>query len=122
MIARAFVVPMLAVLTFASSAWADCAWVLWHINHHIPSDQSDSGLFVQAAYDSDKSCRAAAVSQADEIRARLATATNDSAKIERESTFAGAEIVRAWPGGSLPGSRFLWQCFPDSVDPRGPKG
>jgi len=89
------------------------------MNHHMPADQSDSGLFMQAAYDNYKSCRAVAVSQADEIQARLTMTT--TGKNERESTFAGAEIVKAWPGGDRPGTRFLWQCFPDTVDPRGPK-
>jgi hypothetical protein len=29
MMIRAFVVPVLVILTLASSAWAECAWVLW---------------------------------------------------------------------------------------------
>jgi len=30
MIVRVFVFALLAALTLASSAWAECAWVLWH--------------------------------------------------------------------------------------------
>src|SRR5262245_28819640 len=49
---RASVIAMLSLFAWAATASAECAWVLWHQNHHMPADQSDSGLFMQSAYDS----------------------------------------------------------------------
>lgn len=83
---------LLLLLTLTTSAYAECAWVMWFA--------SGAGYTTFAAYGG-----AAAEKECKDTSARLMADMKDPKVV--------AEFLKS-------SSRYL--CLPDSVDPRGPKG
>jgi hypothetical protein len=96
---------LFGLLAFATSAGADCAWVLWHSYMSATAQTSDLIHFPAKAYESKAECDAA-INQ----------------RIDRELAWD-----RANPGKPFPARRdvvggMFYACWPDTIDPRGPKG
>jgi hypothetical protein len=81
-------VAVVCVLAFTTSAYAECAWVLWF--NVGREDRKSWELF--AAYETHDACMRNAV------------------------------WAKALEEKRSPNSRVLFNWFPDTVDPRGPKG
>ncbi len=103
-------VGLVGVLVFVTSAHAECAWVLWVDDWPGPGRRT---TIPTGAFERSTDCRKIAREEAirmhnpiygpmQEIRGTFHTLQGDS----KDSI----------------GATTIFQCLPDSVDPRGPKG
>lgn len=110
---------LLALVAFASSAGADCAWVLWEelatMNFQRSGSDTSEWRIVQATTDS-RDCKTlvdmAVVSRSQALRGPQGEPAK-GLKVE------GNRVSLMSPGVAL---IYTYACLPDSVDPRGPKG
>ena len=98
------------MLRLATSASAKCAWVLW--SQTCRSRCQSEGWLLQTAYRTVAECTSAIDQR--ETEARKARWT-----IHRR---APTDLFVMDPSGTSETSGMVSQCFPDTVDPRGPKG
>jgi hypothetical protein len=92
------------LLVFASSASAECAWVLWSQTLSVNKGMTWA---LQRAYAESNQCSAVAQSMAEEF------AKTEKGTVTQLPT--GPEVV-------VIGGTVRYTCLPDTVDPRGPKG
>ena len=108
---RAAVIATLILLAWAATAGAECAWVSWQwmvgmkedYGHDTPKDRV-------AAYPTQAACMA-------DVHARawsIPMAKEKGSKVYDHSS--GSAVQRA------NGTTTSFECWPDTVDPRGPKG
>jgi hypothetical protein len=110
------VVAMLScLLVVAASAFAECAWILWS----QPYSPNPSAWVLQTAYPTIAACT-------QELDQREQKARESKWSSDRRAatdlfilyTRGGTKLdIRDGTTGGT-----TWQCFPDTVDPRGPKG
>jgi hypothetical protein len=108
--ARLLLIP-LCLLAFATSASADCAWIAWQwlvgMGEEHGRDLPNNRI---AAYSTQAACLA-------DVRARarsIPMAKERGAKITDHTV--GADVRK--PNGTTTS----FECWPDTIDPRGPKG
>jgi hypothetical protein len=102
----AIVLAVLLVLTFITSASAACAWVLW-----IRAAPADDGGRLVGSFSAWTTHGAATNAHGcDELIPR----DDERRKAALDAT--GISLAR----GQMASLR--WQCLPDTIDPRGPKG
>jgi hypothetical protein len=109
---RPFAMPilatLLAVLTLASSAWAECACVLWQGVMATNDPLVEEWAVVLAA------------PTMQECNKNIAPAVQQKAAVLTTSKVEGNQVV--WE--MINKKTLVWRyvCLPDAVDPRGPKG
>jgi len=105
---------VLALLTLASSAWAECAWVLWQ--QSLEAGLSDPkpqlrGVIVLSAHESRKGCD-------DAMEKEIETGV----KIGGRRLPTGVMVVKPSDTGARDRSLIVtFRCLPDTIDPRGEK-
>ena len=101
---RASAIVALSLLTLAATAHAECACVLWRHTAAGPE-----GLSQVMTEDWDPM-------RADESRAAC------QRMVVRLAPSGSVREYKTLPGGVHGEMRTILYCFPDTVDPRGPKG
>ena len=112
---RASLLVALSLLTSAATAYAECAWVFWLEVASPPTQQSSSRPV--SAWGTREDCEQA-------LTQKLAS---DSVKDTSMDVTVDPQPgrPRLWvrrKGHAEPLAVYTYVCFPDTVDPRGPKG
>lgn len=109
-----FTLTVLVIAMTASLAEAECAWVLWMEGTGTLRQQTEKVWEVYDTTETQEGCKA-----------RLPAAREAMVITLRES----GDEARVLPGGTVRRLRkngaeifYRFQCFPDTIDPRGPKG
>jgi hypothetical protein len=110
------VAALAGVLAVAAPASAECAWVLWSRVHN----PSPGAWVLQTAYPSVKACARALDAREKEVK-KATYVTEDGRKINGTADRRAETDLFQLSGRDASNGGVAWQCFPDTVDPRGPK-
>ena|SRR5437899_2679087 len=112
---RVVVGVVLALVVFAGSAAAECAWVLWSENLALGKGGGEHWQIHRASTDL-RSCRE---DLAQALSRWTYTAANPAEGVKIEvSRETDSVTVNAKDGQTV----FQYRCLPETMDPRGPKG
>ncbi len=114
LVRRASLVVGFCVFAVVATAAADCAWVLWKQPTALKGGDGAWGLWT--AYPTVTACTQALDSR--EIEARKGIPFTDISRRAPTDLFL---MFREGDSGVFT-SGISWQCLPDTIDPRGPKG
>jgi hypothetical protein len=108
--ARRGALVLVALTTLATTAYAECAWVLWQMD-------TDSGASRISAFDTRAQC---------DVAARQLLERNKGFETAQGRGVAYVPIDAGWFYTSFSEKGGLFdltlECWPDTVDPRAPKG
>jgi hypothetical protein len=104
---RAPLLVALFLLTSASTAYAECAWVLWTEERN--ADSGPPKLWVTDAFSTREECR----TRVESMTALIGRGLGGRAV---------GNIVTMSSKDGKPSLVFAYYCLPDTVDPREPKG
>jgi hypothetical protein len=107
---RASVLGVLFLITLATTAYAECAWVLWQTD-------TDSGATRIGAFDTRAQCDVGARQILEEYSAVEMTQGRGAAYVPIGAWWFYTSISEK--GGLFD---LTLECWPDTVAPRGPKG
>jgi hypothetical protein len=121
-----------SLLAVATSGSAESLWALWS-----QEVATEPGLVTEdrkawrriAVFDSKSACFSDASAKAEDLAGILRSSypTDKERKIEVQRLGLGADhlaVKTSFSGGLFDGARMwtVYRCWPDTVDPRGPKG
>ncbi len=104
------------VLTLAGPVAAECAWVLWSQIH----DPRPGPWQLQTAYPNVGAC-AKALDQREKEGRKAVYVTESGEKMKGLANRRAETDLYLRYGPDESAGGIAWQCFPDTVDPRGPK-
>ena len=105
-----------AVLATAGPAAAECAWVLWSQVH----DPRPGAWQLQTAYPNVGACTRA-LDQREREGKKAVYVSESGAKIKGLADRRADTDLYLRYGSDQSAGGIAWQCFPDTVDPRGSK-
>jgi len=118
-------VAALGLLILATSVSAECAWVLWEKVTSYRPDEGGPGsgtatLTPSYGFVSAATCEGASRGASNAIVKFLEDGTHDARVRSFKRFEPSSTILVQYENGAR---RVMdWLCFPDTVDPRGPKG
>ncbi len=116
LVRRASLLVALSLLTSAATVYAECAWVLWQ--QTTTGWAGDPSLSPSGATGTQRGCENLLRQLVSRLGSQGRHTTYD-AKAGYYARWAAPELRRA---NDEPLTVVSFQCLPDTVDPRGPKG
>jgi hypothetical protein len=120
---RATLFVAFSLFTLAATAFAECAWVLWHESGSFGGPTPATWSLVYAS-SLEGECRAHAAQRYAEAKAGIEALKEFASPYKNDKDAKLAYDDERLSVGIIGkrGIRSQFYCLPDSVDPRGPKG
>ena len=113
---------LLLLLTLTTSAYAECAWVLWEERDFwsggASASDSSKEWTIHFARGTQADCEIVLV-RVWQVRVKHNQPGADTPGIKDVKSAPGYVAVNYQTGGS---TSYTFRCLPDTIDPRGPKG
>ena len=121
---RASLLVAFSLLTSAATAYAECAWVLWEQTttwKASPKNVEETQWAPVTAASEQPGCESSKANRIRETARKISSARRPKdtiMPIDDDSVMWSWEEADGTKGAQF----FRFLCFPDTVDPRGPKG